>query len=235
MFRLLQVLTFFVFLSCDSGKKKIEQKKESARFFFETGNTRNDKLHNGKWLFDNTDSMMFMHHREVVGSDTISEGFITCYAFDDSCKYFYLLKGENIYLLNKTNYERSFNSLGRFFKDFGEYFMISFDRGNDIPTAYQLFEKSNGKNVLGVGIEANGYTIYRGDLFLLYVSPQNNKAPDSLKLFNASTRGETSYKLPDSIPEYLDIEFEKLTEKSLKVQYSSFVGNKGYKTKTYSR
>ena len=235
MLRLLQILTIFTFFSCNHENKKIEKKPSANNYFIERGNTKNDTLPNGKRLFDNRDSMMFIHYREVVGSDTLKDGYITCYAIDDTCRYFYLRHGDSMYLLSKTDWRSSSHSLGVFFKDFDRYLMTVFDHGNGFPETYQVYDKTNGRSVIGSEIEAASYKIYNGELFLLYDNSCDGRLADSITLVNVTARSRQGYKLPDSMPKYLDIRIEKLTKEKLTISYSAYIGYTGDKVKTYSR
>ena len=112
MIRTLQILVCVFCLSCQT----IPENKNIAKVILQTqhpsGAYNSDTLPNGKKLLDNLDSGLALYYKEVVGSDTLKGGFITCYGIDDSMKYFYLRKGDTLHLLNNSTRYQSPWSLG---------------------------------------------------------------------------------------------------------------------------
>jgi len=119
MIRPLVILTIFLSLiSCDRPQKKLEPKMVDRPKQIDILEPDLDTLPNGKRLLDNMDSGMVYYYKEVVGSDTLKGGYITCYGIDDSTKYFYLRHGDTLHLLNQGSILASTWGLGILEKDF---------------------------------------------------------------------------------------------------------------------
>ena len=155
MIRPLVILTIFLSLfSCDRAEKKPEPKIVVIPKEIDMLEPDLDTLPNGKRLLDNMDSGMVHYYKEVVGSDTLKGGYISCYGIDDSTKYFYLRHGDTLHLLNQTPIYTSTWGLGTLEKDCNSSFLTRVDNGNGTVSTYQFFDKRTGKNILGgVGIE----------------------------------------------------------------------------------
>jgi hypothetical protein len=234
MTRLLIILTIlFAIYSC---KEQIKPNTKKTEKFINSKKVENfDTLPNGKLLLDTYDSGMVFYYKEVVGSDTLKDGKITCYGIDDSIRYFYLRDGENLHLLNQSTIHQSPWSLGRLEKEFNTFILITLDNGNGCPTSYQIFDKATGNNILGDKIVANGYIFLKDTLFMFYDNWNKNKQADTLTLFNVKTKNREFFKLPNNLPEFCDIQIEKLSKTKLKVTFETFVGDRYEKSKTYSR
>jgi hypothetical protein len=193
-----------------------------------------DTLPNGQRLLDNMDSGMDIYYREVVGSDTLKGGYITCYGVDDSMRYFYLRHGDTLHLLNKSPTNTTAWSAGTFEADYYNFFIIRIDNGNQVPESYQIFDKKTCKNLLGKGKEFYSYKAYKGHIFLIFTNLDRYDKPDTLFLYNATSDKKTKYKLPGDIPEYLDLRLEKISEKIFTISYSDF-SSYNSKEKTYNR
>ncbi|GAB2843085.1 hypothetical protein GCM10027043_52750 [Ferruginibacter profundus] len=236
MIRPLVILTIFLSLnSCDRPQKKPEQKKVDRPKQIDMLEPDLDTLPNGKRLLDNMDSGMVHYYKEVVGSDTLKGGYITCYGIDDSTKYFYLRHGDTLHLLNQGSILASTWGLGTLEKDFTTFFMISIDNGNGCPSSYQIFDKRTGKNILGDKVEADSYAYLQDTLFMLYDSWNQHKRTNNITLFNVRTKKKEFYELPDHLPDFCDIQIGKLSTKSLTVTFESYVGDNFERTKTYRR
>ena len=240
MIRSLFILTIFPALfSCNSPEKKPAQKpaQKSAAIpsMIDLLEPDRDTLPNGKRLLDNVDSGMVHYYKEVVGSDTLQGGYITCYGIDDSTKYFYLRHGKQLHLLNQGSIYASTWGLGTLEKDFAGFFMTSIDNGNGCPASYQLFDKKTGLNILGPGAEADSYAYLNDTLFMLYDTWHEHKRTGEICLFNVSTKKRESFALPDSLPDFCDIQIDRLTRRTLKLSFSAYVGDFSEMTRTYKR
>jgi hypothetical protein len=236
MTRPLIILTIFLTsFSCNRTEEKVESKTINLTKQIDLLEPDLDTLPNGIRLLDNVDSGMVNYYKEVVGSDTLKGGYILCYGIDDSTKYLYIKKGENLHLLNKTPIYTSTWSLGTIEKDFTNSILTQIDNGNGCPSSYQLFDKQTGENILGEGLKANGYISYNDTLFMFYDNWSKNKQADTLTLLNVKTKRREFFKLPNNLPEFCDIQIEKLSKKNLKVTLETFVGDRYEKSKTYSR
>jgi hypothetical protein len=202
-----------------------------------------DTLPNGKRLLDNMDSGMVHYYKEVVGSDTLKGGYITCYGIDDSTKYFYLRHGDTLHLLNQTPIYTSTWSLGTLEKDFDNFILTTVDNGNGVPFTYQIFDKRTGKNILGDKVEAWNYKKYGDSLFFLYDNHTvtiignhiNRKKADSIFLYNATSGRQQRFKLPNEIPydSYLDL--KKITKNNLTISWVQMMTDDDEKLVKYSR
>ncbi|MDH7459695.1 hypothetical protein QEG73_00350 [Chitinophagaceae bacterium 26-R-25] len=141
MTRSLQILLVLLVFSCNSKEKKLNLKQSTLSRFIDSFEPDHDTLPNGKRLLDNKDSVMSLYYKEVVGSDTLKGGYITCYGIDDSILYFYLRLNDTLRLLKKTSSYTSPWSLGILEKDFDSFFITALDNGNGTPSTYQIFEK----------------------------------------------------------------------------------------------
>ena len=228
MFRHLVILTTFISLfSCDTLEKKPEQLKVvKTPKQIDILEPDHDTLPNGKRLLDNLDSGMTLYYKEVVGSDTVKGGYITCYGIDDSTKYLYLRHGDTLHLLNQTPIYTSTHSLGILEKDFDTFIITTVDNGNGVPSTYQIFDKRSGKNILGDNVYAWNYKYLGDTLFFLYDNHSvnhienyiNRKYADSIFLFNSMTGRRQGFKLAEENPTdiiYYDI--KSITNKSLTI------------------
>jgi hypothetical protein len=102
MIQPVKILFFLSLFSCNQAENKPVTKQTVKPNFIDILEVDHDTLPNGKRLLDNVDSGMSIYYKEVVGSDTLKEGYITCYGIDDSTKYFYLRHGDTLHLLNQT-------------------------------------------------------------------------------------------------------------------------------------
>ena len=231
MIRPLQILIILFLFSCNSTEQKLNLKQATQPKFIDIIEPDHDTLPNGKRLLNNTDSSMSVYYKEVVGSDTLKGGYITCYGIDDSTTYFYLRHGDPLHLLNKTTYGSAW-SLGRLEKDFVSFFITTVDNGNGSPSTYQIFEKRIGKNILGDKVEAWNYKTYNDSLFFLYDNHTVNlignyidrKRADSIFLYNAISGRRQGFKLkkenPDNIIYY---ELKKITNNSLTISRREYL------------
>lgn len=242
MIRPLVILTLFLSLfSCDRPQKKLEAKIiDSPKHVtipkqIDVLEPDHDTLPNGKRLLDNIDSGMVNYYKEVVGSDTLKGGYISCYGIDDSTKYFYLRHGNTLHLLNQGSIFASTWGLGTLEKDFDTFFMTRIDNGNGSPFSYQIFDKRTGKNILGDNVEADSYAYLGGTLFMLYGTWNEHKHTNNITLFNIKTKTKEVYKLPNNLPEFCDIQIDKLSKKSLRLSFETYVGDNFESTETYSR
>jgi hypothetical protein len=236
MVRLLVILAIFLSLfSCHRSQKKLESKIVNRLRLIDILEPDLDTLPNGKRLLDNIDSGMVHYYKEVVGSDTLKGGYISCYGIDDSTKYYYLRAGNTLHLLNQGSILASTWGLGTLEKDFTTFFMIRIDNGNGCPSSYQIFDKGTGKNILGDKVEADSYTYLQDPLFMLYQNWNQHERTNTITLFNVRTKKKEFYKLPDHLPDFCDIQIGKLSTKNLTVTFESYVGDIFEKTKIYSR
>jgi hypothetical protein len=242
MKRTLQILLTLFLFSCNSIEEKINSKQAERPKsqvvhpkYIDIVEPDHDTLPNGKRLLDNIDSSLSNYYKEVVGSDTLKGAYITCYGIDDSIKYFYLMHGKILHLLNKTPINTSTWGLGTLKKDFANSFMTQLDNGNGCPSSYQLFDKKTGSNILGKYVQAISYTYFKDTLFMLYDNRAKNRKLDSITLFNTTTKRKEDYKLPNNLPPFCDIQIDKLLKKNLKISFTAYVGDKFEKTKIYNR
>jgi hypothetical protein len=148
MIRALKILSLLFLLSCNSVEKHSNLQQITKTDSVPITSSKNNTLPNGQRLLDNLDSGMVLYYKEVVGSDTLKGGYITCYGIDDSAKYFYLRHGDKLHLLSKTPKYTSTWSLGTLEKDFDSFFITNIDNGNGVPSTYQVFDKKTGENIL---------------------------------------------------------------------------------------
>ncbi len=244
MIRPLVILTIFLSLfSCNINEKKPEAKAVGIPKEIDILEPDRDTLPNGKRLLDNIDSGMVHYYKEVVGSDTLIGGYISCYGIDDSTKYFYLRHGDTLHLLNQTPMYTSTWSLGTLEKDYNSFFLTRVDNGNGTVATYQIFDKRTGKNILGDKVEAWNYKTYNDSLFFLYDNHTVNyigtyidrKKADSIFLYNAVSGRRQRFKLPKEIPydSYLDL--KKITKNSLTISWVQIMTDDDKKFVTYSR
>ena len=186
MKRLLKILTLFIFSSFHEENRTTPRK--AAAYDSSKKNEHFVTLPNGKILLDTYDSGMVFYYKEVVGSDTLKGGGITCYGIDDSMRYFYLQNGKELHLLNQSTKYQSPWSLGILEKDFTTFFMTRIDNGNGYPCSYQIFDKKTGVNILGAKIEAISYAYLQDTLFMLYDNWAKKQKADSITLFNVRTK-----------------------------------------------
>jgi hypothetical protein len=202
-----------------------------------------DTLPNGKRLLDNIDSGMVHYYKELVGSDTLIGGYISCYGIDDSTKYFYLRHGDTLHLLNQTPIYTSTHSLGTLEKDFDTFILTTVDNGNGVPPTYQIFDKRTGKNILGDKVEAWNYQMYKDSLFFLYDNHFINliadiidrKQADSIFLYNAISGRRQGFVLPKEIPYDSYIDLKKITKNSLTISWVKIMTDDNEKFVNYSR
>lgn len=184
-----------------------------------------DTLPNGKTRLDTYDSAMSLYYKEIVGSDTLSNGGITCYGVDDSMRYFYLRRGDSMYLLNKSTIYQSPWSLGVLDEEFTHFFTTRLDNGNSTPISYQAFDKQSGRNLLGEGIRACSYISLNDTLFML-VDRRAQTSPDiAVSLWNTSTGRKENFDVPGNLPEFCDIQITRLTKKYIHLSFQSYMGD----------
>ena len=227
MIRPLVILTTFIlFFSCGRTDKKPEPKSVGIPKQIDILEPDHDTLPNGKRLLDNMDSGMVHYYKEVVGSDTLKGGYITCYGIDDSTKYFYLRHGDTLHLLNQTPIYTSTWSLGTLEKDYNSFFLTRVDNGNGTVSTYQVFDKRTGKNILGDKVEAWNYHTLNDSLFFLYDNHTVNlignhidrKEADSIFLYNTASGRRQGFNLAKENPNdiiYYDI--KNLSKHSLTI------------------
>jgi len=243
MMQPLKILTLLFLFSCNSTEKHSDTKQISKTGTQQIKASNYDTLPNGQRLLDNMDSGMYIYYKEVVGSDTLKGGYITCYGIDDSMKYFYLRHGDTLHLLNKTEKYISTWSLGTLEKDFTTFFMTRIDNGNGVPETYQIFDKKIGKNILGDKTKAWNFQYLGDTLFFLYdnhtVSLIGNyidrKEADSVFLYNVKSGKRQGFKLPKDIPYDIYIDLKKVTKNSLTISYIKIMSDEGEKILRYSR
>ena len=126
-------LLFCCFLVCSLLFLSCDQKRRSSASV--------ELLPNGKRLLDTYDSAMSLYYKEVVGSDTLLDGGITCYGEDDSMRYFYLRKGNEMHLLNQSSVYQSPWSLGVVEEEFSDFFLVRLDNGNSSPAHPPSFRR----------------------------------------------------------------------------------------------
>jgi len=191
-------LLFYGLLVCSLLFSLCGQKRKSSATV--------ELLPNGKRLLDTYDSAMSLYYKEVVGSDTFLDGGITCYGEDDSMRYFYLRKGNEMHLLNQSSVYQSPWSLGVVEEEFSDFFLVRLDNGNSSPVHYQVFNKSDGSNRMGKGRRGISINYWKDSLFLLSNNPVVTNKPDSLVLWNIVSGRQYKNPLPPGLPD--DIEFE---------------------------
>ena len=164
------------------------------------------------------------YYKEIVGSDTLKGDFITCYGIDDSMKYFYLRNGDTLHLLNKASIHKSSWSLGTLEKDFDSFFITRIDNGNDVPFTYQVFDKKEGKNLLGNNVVALDFKYLKDSLFFLYDNHTANftgnyidrKEADSIFIYNIKSGNRQGFKLPFENPtDIIYYDLIKITKNNL--------------------
>jgi hypothetical protein len=192
-------------------------------------------LPNGKRLLDTYDSAMSLYYKEVVGSDTLLDGGITCYGEDDSMRYFYLRKGNLMHQLNQSSLYQSPWSLGILEEEFPEFFLVRIDNGNSSPVSYQVFNKKDGTNRMGEGRMAISLAYWKDSLFLLRYNQANAGRRDSLILFNAYSKREEVFPLPESLPEACEIHIIGIDRHSIRFSYESIYGESFEMEKKYRR
>ena len=235
MTRPFTILVIFFILSCKDTKKKSNPLKDIEAVTLQKQVTKFDTLPNGKKLLDTYDSGMALYYKEVIGSDTLKGGGITCYGMDDSLRYFYFKKGNTLHLLNQSSKYGSAWSLGILERDFNSFFMTCIDNGNSCPSSYQIFDKKTGLNLMGEKVEAISYAYLHDTLFMLYDNRSKNRKSSNITLFNVRTKGRENYKLPTNLPELCDIQIDKISRRILKISFTNYVGDNFEKTKTYNR
>ncbi|MEJ8817485.1 hypothetical protein [Lacibacter sp. H407] len=183
-----------------------------------------DTLPNGKKILNNIDSGMDHYYKEVVGTDTLTGGYLTCYGIDDSMKYFYLRHGDTLHLLNQTPTYTSTWSLGVLEKDFDNFFITRIDNGNGVPETFQVFDKTTSKNLLGDKVEAWNFKYLGDTLFFLYDNHSvklignyiNRKYADSIFLYNVKSGMRQGYKLPyENQSDIIYYDIKNLTKRNL--------------------
>ena len=244
MIRLLVILIYFQSLfSCNRPKKKPEPKIVNTPNQIDILERDLDTLPNGNRLLDTMDSGIVYYYKEVVGSDTLKGGYISCYGIDDSTKYFYLRHGDTLHLLNQSPIYTSTWSLGTLEKDYDSFILTTVDNGNGVPFTYQIFDKQTGKNILGNKIEAWNYQIYNDSLFFLYDNHSVNlighyidrKHADSIFLYNATSGRRQGFKLPKEIPYDSYIDLKKITKNTLTISWVPIMTDDNEKLVKYSR
>lgn len=225
MIRPVKILVILFLVSCNSTEKHSLQQIAKKDILI-TAPFNYDTLPNGQRLLDNLDSGMHIYYKEVVGSDTLKGGYITCYGIDNSSKYFYLRHDDTLRLLNKTPTFTSTWSLGILEKDFDSFFITRIDNGNGVPETYQLFDKRTGKNLLGDKVEAWNFRYLRDTLFFLYDNHTVNlignhidrKEADSIFLYNIKSGKQQGFKLPiENSTDIIYYELKNVTNHSLTV------------------
>lgn len=216
---LLVILSFSCLASCreNSTEVRSENKVNSTGFSIRS---QRDTLPNGKLLLDNLDSGMSLYYKEVVGSDTLKGGYITCYGADDSMKYFYLRHGDTLHLLRQQPVNAPAWGLGVLEKDFEEYFLTMIDNGNGVRPTYQLFEKRTGKNMLGNNLEASDYRELGGTLFLLFIESHGPDDRSEIVLFNTKTSKKDFFSVPGQLPDLWQVEIVSLSRNKLTVEFT---------------
>lgn len=227
MIRFLHILLVLLSFSCKQTEKKPDQAKPTTPKFIDILEPDLDTLPNGIRLLDNVDSGMVHYYKEVVGSDTLQGGYITCYGIDDSTKYFYLRHGDTLHLLSQTPIETSTWGLGTLEKDFDNFFITRIDNGNGVMETYQVFDKKTGRNLLGDKVEAWNFKYLDDTLYFLYdnhtISLVDNdyidrKEADSIFLYNIKTGGRQGFKLPAKNPtDIIYYSIKKLTNNNLTI------------------
>ena len=192
-------------------------------------------LPNGKRFLDTYDSAMQLYYKEVVGSDTLLDGGITCYGEDDSMRYFYLRKGNELHLLNQSSIYQSPWSLGVVEEEFSDFFLVRIDNGNSSPVFYQVFNKSDGSNRMGEGQWGIGVRVWKDSLFLLSISPVPTNKPDSLAFWNMVSRRQQKYPLPATLPDDCEFEIAAISQQEYRISISSIRGNEFELEKRYRR
>lgn len=244
MIQHLFILTFFLAVfSCNTHQRKNETKSGHRSKQIDILEPDLDTLPNGKRLLDNIDSGMTLYYKEIVGSDTLKGGYISCYGIDDSTKYFYLRHGDTLHLLNQTPIYTSSHSLGTLEKDFDNLILTTIDNGNGVPSTYQIFDKRTGNNILGDKIVAWNYRIFTDSLFLLFDNHSvkligdsiERKPADSIFLYNATSGRLQGFKLPKEIPFDSHIDLKQITKKTLTISWVKIMTNDKETIINYSR
>ncbi|MBK6828226.1 MAG: hypothetical protein IPG86_15845 [Chitinophagaceae bacterium] len=215
-------LSVFVLLLLSCGQKS----KSSATV---------ELLPNGKRLLDTYDSAMSLYYKEVVGSDTLLDGGITCYGEDDSMRYFYLRKGNEMHLLNQSSVYQSPWSLGVVEEEFSDFFLVRLDNGNSSPVHYQVFNKSDGSNRMGKGRWGISINYWKDSLFLLSHNPVVTNKPDSLVLWNIVSGRQYKSPLPSGLPDDIDFEITAISQHEYRISFTSIRGNEFELEKRYRR
>lgn len=192
-------------------------------------------LPNGKRLLDTYDSAMSLYYKEVVGSDTLLDGGITCYGEDDSMRYFYLRKGDEMHLLNQSSVYQSPWSLGVVEEEFSDFFLVRLDNGNSSPVHYQVFNKSDGSNRMGKGRWGISINYWKDSLFLLSHNPVVTNKPDSLVLWNIVSGRQYKSPLPSGLPDDIDFEITAISQHEYRISFTSIRGNEFELEKRYRR
>jgi hypothetical protein len=212
--RLLKLISLVFLFACNAPVKHSENKSVPKKEAKPAEVSNLDTLPNGQRLLDNTDSSLNLYYKEVVGSDTLTGGYITCYGVDNSMNYFYLRHGDTLHLLNKRERNVSAWSLGVLVKDFDRYFITAIDNGNGQPQTYQVFEKRSGKNLLGDKIEAWDYDRFNDSMLFLYDNHSVNlidnyyidrKKADSIFVYNIRSGKREGFRL---LPTDSDVYYE---------------------------
>ena len=192
-------------------------------------------LPNGKRLLDTYDSAMSLYYKEVVGSDTLLDGGITCYGEDDSMRYFYLRKGNEMHLLNQSSVYQSPWSLGVVEEEFSDFFLVRLDNGNSSPVHYQVFNKSDGSNRMGEGRWGISINYWKDSLFLLSHNPVVTNKPDSLVLWNIVSGRQYKSPLPPGLPDDCEFEITAISQQEYRISFTSIRGNEFELQKRYRR
>lgn len=238
-----KIFIFLCLFSCSDRETKPLPNNKTNTQLIDILEPDKDTLPNGKRLLDNIDSGMSLYYKEVVSSDTLKGDYIICYGIDDSCKYFYLRHGDTLYLLNKTPIYTSTHGLGTLEKDFDNYFITRVDNGNGVPETYQVFDKKNGKNLLGNKAEAWNFRYSDNSLYFLYDNHTinltgnhiNRKPADSIYLYNVKTGKREGFKLDSKIPHDSYLNLKTLTKHSLTISWVQMMSNEKEHLVKYSR
>lgn len=234
MMRLLILTIVLSLISCDETQKELAPQKANIPVQEKMLERGFDTLPNGKRLLDNMHEGMVHYYKELVSSDTLKGGYIACYGFDDSAKYFYLRRGDKLHLLNQEAIHVSAWSLGKLEKDFDSFIVTVVDKGNGVPSTYQIFEKETGENRLGSNVEAWDYEAYNDSLFFLFdnqlVDLAGNyadpKSADSIFLYNATSGRREGFALLKKVPSNSFLDLKIVNEKEFTFSWRQ-VGNDG--------
>jgi hypothetical protein len=237
MIRIALIWAMMILLSCNFKEKQINPEQVAAI-------PRNsDTLPNGQREVNNTDSSMDFYYREIVGPDSLTGGYVTCYGTDDSLIYLYLRHGDTLHLLNKIPTYTTAWAVGTLEEDFDSFFITRIDNGNGVPGTFQVFEKKTGKNLLGDEVEAMNYQVYNDSLYFLYDNHTvksignliDRKPADSIFLYNVTSGRHEGFRLPVEMPHDSFIELKKITKNALTISWVQIMTKDAEKLVKYKR